>query len=197
MAAEARTMEYARSHGYPVPAVEEISTDGTELVMERVHGPSMATSLSRRPWTMRRQAAVLAELHHRLHDIEAPDWVPTAPGGEGRCLVHLDLHPLNVLIADNGPVVIDWSTASRGIGDVDVTLVWVLLACGEMPYGRLRSTAFGRGRAFFTKAFLSHFDVATVRRHLSDVVAWKVTDPNMSESERRAMCALADSARPV
>jgi tRNA A-37 threonylcarbamoyl transferase component Bud32 len=41
MVGEARTMDYARRHGYPVPAVEEISADGTDLVMERIDGPSM------------------------------------------------------------------------------------------------------------------------------------------------------------
>ena len=56
-------MEYARSEGYPVPAVSELSEDGTDLVMERLDGPVMLTALSRRPWTLRTQASVLAELH--------------------------------------------------------------------------------------------------------------------------------------
>ena len=46
MAGEARTMEYLRGHGYPVPAVEEISDDGTDLVMERIDGPSMVDYMS-------------------------------------------------------------------------------------------------------------------------------------------------------
>jgi hypothetical protein len=33
LAVEARTMEYARDHGYPVPAIDDISDDGTDLVM--------------------------------------------------------------------------------------------------------------------------------------------------------------------
>jgi tRNA A-37 threonylcarbamoyl transferase component Bud32 len=40
MAGEARIMEYVRQHGYPVPAVEQVSDDGTELVMQRIDGPS-------------------------------------------------------------------------------------------------------------------------------------------------------------
>src|SRR5579863_7548314 len=78
MTTEARTMEYARQHGYPVPAVHEVSDDGTELVMERIEGTSMVAVLGRRPWTIRHQGAVLAELHARLHEIPAPDWVRIA-----------------------------------------------------------------------------------------------------------------------
>lgn len=41
MAAEAQTMDYLRAHGYPIPAVAEVSSDGTELVMARINGRSM------------------------------------------------------------------------------------------------------------------------------------------------------------
>ena len=53
MAVEARTMEYVRGHGYPVPAVDQLSDDGTDLVMQRVDGPLMFEDLSRRPWSVR------------------------------------------------------------------------------------------------------------------------------------------------
>jgi len=35
MMAEAKVMEYVRGHGYPVPAIDHLSDDGTDLVMER------------------------------------------------------------------------------------------------------------------------------------------------------------------
>jgi hypothetical protein len=193
MATEARTMEYARAHGYPVPAVEEISDDGTDLVLERVTGPSMVAAIGRRPWTIRHQATVLAELHRRLHDIPAPHWLPPAPCGEGDRLLHLDLHPLNVMLTAKGPVVIDWPNAVRGEGTVDVALTWVLMASGGIPFGRVKAAVLGRGRALLVNSFLRDFDLATVRPHLADIVEWKVKDPNMTDVERRAMWQLARS----
>ena len=184
-------MEYARAHGYPVPAVEEISDDGTDLVIERLSGPSMGTALTRRPWTMRHHATVLADLHRRLHDIPAPDWLPPAPCGEGDRLLHLDLHPLNVVLTKKGPVVIDWPNAKRGDAPTDVALTWVLMACGGIPLGRVRAAVLGRGRGLLVNAFLRDFDLAAVRRQLADVVEWKVKDPNMTEVERQAMWHLA------
>jgi thiamine kinase-like enzyme len=48
-------------------------------------------------------------LHRQLHAIPAPADLP-APLGEGTSLVHLDLHPGNVLLTASGPMVIDWPT---------------------------------------------------------------------------------------
>ncbi len=126
-------MEYVRSQGYPVPEIHEITEDGAALVMERIDGASMIDVMKRRPWPFREQAAVLADLHQRLHAIEAPDWLPAAPGTDGDALLHLDLHPLNVIIAGHGPVVIDWPNAVRGQPATDVAITWVLLHSGSDP----------------------------------------------------------------
>ena len=183
-------MEYARRHGYPVPAVHELSDDGTDLVMERIDGPSMVTVLGRRPWTLRRQGVVLAELHRQLHDIPAPEWVRDAPFGSGDCLVHLDLHPLNVLLTKDGPVVIDWPNASRGDGNSDVALTWALVAAGTIPAGRIRAAAMGWGRSVLINSILGRFDVDAVRAQLPEVVKWKVADPHITAPERDGMWAL-------
>jgi aminoglycoside phosphotransferase (APT) family kinase protein len=187
MVDEARTMEYARTHGYPVPAVEEISDDGTSLVMERIDGPSMVAAMSRKPWTVRRQGTVLAYLHRRLHQIPAPSFLPSAPVGAGDRLVHLDLHPLNVIISRNGPVVIDWPNAARGDPAVDVGLAWVLLAAGDIPDAGVKASILGFGRSLLVSSFLAPFDLGPVRACLRDVVEWKVRDPHMSQAEQGGM----------
>ena len=190
MLIEAKVMEHVRTHGYPVPRVAEVSDDGTDLVMERINGHSMADALTRQPWTFSRQARVLADLHLRLHDVPGPSWLGAAPSGDGDRLLHLDLHPLNVMVTRHGPVVIDWSNARRGIPEVDVALTWVLLVGGAIPAGRVRAALLGRFRALFVRLFLRSFDTAEIAPYLRDVVAWKVTDPNMSATEQAAMWRL-------
>ena len=103
MTREARIMEYVRGLGYPVPAIDEISDDGLDMVMERIEGLDMVATMSKRPWTIPRQGRVLAELHVQLHELSAPDWLHEAPVGRGNRLVHLDLHPLNVIVSPRGP----------------------------------------------------------------------------------------------
>ena len=47
-------------------------------------------------------------MHNRLHVVEAPPGLRTG-FGPGRAVLHLDLHPANVMLTSRGPVVIDWS----------------------------------------------------------------------------------------
>ena len=144
MALEARTMAYLRGQGYPVPTVDELSDDGVDLVMERIEGPSMVEALARQPWTIRRQARTLAELHRQLHQVAPPDFLPPAPVSSGERVVHMDLHPLNVIVGRTGPVVIDWTNASVGDPNVDVGLAWVLMGAGQIPGNGAVAALLGR-----------------------------------------------------
>jgi aminoglycoside phosphotransferase (APT) family kinase protein len=191
MLAEAKTMQYLRDRGYPVPAVEEVSEDGTELVMERVDGPSMVAAISRAPWTVRRQGRVLADLHRQLHEIPCPEFLAPAPvGGIGDRILHLDLHPLNVIISRRGPVVIDWPNARTGDPNTDIAVAWALLFAGEIPGGGLLTKALGVFRNLLVEGFLSGFDRAKVAAMLGDVVEWKARDAHMSEGEVDRMRSL-------
>ena len=187
-------MEYVRSEGYPVPAVEEVSSDGSELVMERIEGTDMGRTMTKRPWTIPRQGRALADLHRRLHELSAPDWLRDSPVGRGDRMLHLDLHPLNVMVGPRGPVVIDWVNACRGDPAVDVALAWVLMVAGEVRTGRLVGMIEGRARVVLVKSFLSSFDLDVVKKSLSDVVAWKISDPHMSVSEQDRMWQVVNEA---
>ncbi len=184
-------MTYVREQGFPVPAIEEVSDDGSELVMERIDGPSMVGAISKAPWSGLHQADTLAELHTRLHAIEAPDFLAAAPVGVGSRLVHMDLHPLNVMIGPAGPVVIDWTNAARGDPDVDVAIAWLLMSAGEVPAGGVVDRLLGWGRSILVKRFISHFERSEVAAVLPEVVAWKEKDAHMSEREIDGMRKLA------
>src|SRR5664279_1779288 len=125
---EARVISYAAEHGYPVPQIHEVRAGGTEIVMERLDGPMMLDDISRHPWTLTRNARVLADLHDQLHEITAPEWLRELDG-KGDRLLHLDLHPMNIMMTKRGPVVIDWTNASRGEPLTDVGLTYVLMTC--------------------------------------------------------------------
>jgi aminoglycoside phosphotransferase (APT) family kinase protein len=165
---EAAIMEHARAYGFPVPQVLEVQDDA--LVLERIDGPTMLANLRRRPWGMTRAARALAELQARLHEIPF----------EGERLLHLDLHPDNVLLSAQGPVVIDWTNARAGEPALDVALTWVICATsGGLP-GRV-----------FTRLFLRHVDGDTARRALRDAVAFRLADPNVTDAERQRAERLA------
>ncbi len=187
MTREAHVMEYVRALGYPVPAVEDVSNDGLSMVIQRIEGVDMVAMMGKRPWVIPRLGRVLADLHRRLHELAAPGWLHDSPFGRGDRLLHLDLHPLNVMMSPRGPVVIDWTNACRGDPAVDVALAWVLMEAAEVPTGRFIGMILGRARSAFVKSFVDSFDVDLVKKSLRDVVAWKVLDSHMSMSEQVRM----------
>lgn len=191
-AAEARTMEYARDQGYPVPAIDSISDDGHDLVMERIEGLPMVDAIARRPWAALAMADQLADLHIRLHRITAPDWLPVAPGPVGDRLLHLDLHPINVIMSPSGPVVIDWPNAARGDGMFDVALTWLLMGAGTIPGGRAKASALGLGRSVVVGRFLRNFDRSELGTRLHQAAEWKCADPNIDDDERAGIRRIVD-----
>jgi tRNA A-37 threonylcarbamoyl transferase component Bud32 len=196
MEKEAKVMRYAAARGYPAPRVEELSADGSELVMERIEGPTLLEAVSKQPWTLRRNAATLAVLHDRLHAIPGPDWLDSFPGGGDR-LVHLDLHPINVILSPKGPVLIDWTNAARAAAPADVAMTWLLLTAAEIPGSGVQAMAARAFRGMFVRSFLGHFDLTPVRAALRVMTEWKRRDLNMSPAEIGAMEQLAarESAR--
>ncbi|HTT58415.1 MAG TPA: phosphotransferase [Acidimicrobiales bacterium] len=189
---EAKIMQHVRARGFPTPEVFSVSDDGLDMVMARVEGRTMIDALSVQPWKMRHFARELSRLHVSLHRLDAPEWLPAAPGGSGDSLLHMDLHPLNVMLSNEGPVVLDWANASRGNPLVDVAATWVLLACAEVTGSHLETLLARVGRTYFLHAYLGAFSKIELETVLSDVVEWKRRDPHMSASEIQRMHALLE-----
>ena len=177
---EALVMRHAERHGFPSPRVLEITTDG--LVLERIDGPTMGAALRGHPWTLRCHASLLAQLHTRLHEIVAPAPLPEV--GDGDRLLHLDLHPENVILSPAGPVVIDWANAARGDPSVDVALTWVILA-----------TSAGLPGRWFLRSFLPHFDRHDLLQSLPVAATRRLADAHVTESERERIRRLIQAQR--
>jgi aminoglycoside phosphotransferase (APT) family kinase protein len=147
--AEAQYADAARGAGAPAPrllGVEEV--DGRAAsVWERVGGTSMWQLVVDRPDQSAALGRLLADVQHALFELVPPVTLPRqrdrlvskirraaatvdpslggalaflpAPVGSPR-LCHGDLHPSNVLLARDGPVIVDWFDASRGDPVADV-----------------------------------------------------------------------------
>ena len=186
--AEADLMRYLRQAGFPVPAV--FDADGTDLVMERLDGRDMLADLASRPWQTARHARVLARLHDRLHQIAAPEGL-RQPFGSGDRVVHLDLHPRNVMLTPAGPVVIDWTNAAAGPARADVAMADLIMASSDVDDlpAWLRPAAGGL-RRIFLRGFL-----AAVRDdpgpYLAEVARYRLRDPNVRPAEAERLRRLA------
>jgi Ser/Thr protein kinase RdoA (MazF antagonist) len=182
---EVAGMEHARRHGFPV--AEARALNDTEIVMRRLHGPTMLDELGRRPWLLGRQAALLSSLHRRLHAIEAPEWL-LAPVGEGTQMLHLDLHPDNVILTPEGPSVVDGPNVARGPGAGDVAYTWIILSTAAEPRGDLRGRLVSAlGRRAFIAVFLRQFDAserAEIKRWIPICAAARLRDRVLPDVER-------------
>ncbi|MEV0387637.1 phosphotransferase [Nonomuraea sp. NPDC050643] len=120
---EAAIMAYVAAHGYPVPEVHPGQGRPTDLVMGRLSGPTMLHALFAGEIAPEQVGDILARLLRRLHEI--PVRQSAAPGDR---ILHLDLHPDNVMLTPRGPVVIDWCNAAEGRPELDCALSVVILA---------------------------------------------------------------------
>ncbi|MEV4466100.1 phosphotransferase [Micromonospora echinofusca] len=179
VAAEAAVMAYVASLGFPVPTVYQ--AQGADLVMERLDGPTMLSAFLAGELDAVETASCLADLHHRLHALPPR----LSDGGDVRIL-HLDLHPENVMLTSRGPVVIDWRNAAEGPADLDVALTAVILAQvaveGAHP---LASSA-----ATLLDAFLGCVGGSALTA-LDQAVAIRRNDPALTGTERERLDAAA------
>lgn len=160
-------MELARSHGFPVPHIREVRPDA--LVLERIAGRTMGQAMAGAPWALRRHVRCLADLHDRLHAIPF----------DGGSLLHFDLHPDNVLLSPDGPVVIDWTNAHGGDPASDVAMTWVILETSAGLPGRLLAWLFRRT-----------VGIDVIQRGLSEARAYRLRDPNVRGAEKERVSRL-------
>jgi Phosphotransferase enzyme family len=162
---EVAGMEHARRQGFPAPAAEALSD--TDIVMERLRGPTM------------------------LEAIEAPSWLPE-PMGPGSALLHFDLHPDNVILTENGPEVIDWPNVARGPSLADVAFTCVILTTAAPLGGRLTRLSAAAGRGGFRWLFMRHFAPAEIKGWIPGAARFRLEDRSVPAAERRKVARLAE-----
>jgi Ser/Thr protein kinase RdoA (MazF antagonist) len=184
-APEAAVMRHVAEHGYPVPRVHHAA--GPDLVLELVPGPTLSAALASGEVAVRAGAEILADLHGRLHAVP-----PGQDAGQG--VVHLDLHPGNVLLGPAGPVVIDWRNAVEGPPELDLAVTALIMALVAID----REHPLAGPAAELLSAF-AHVADGDVRTGLPGAVALRRDDPNLSAGEKsrlEAAVALIHAAAP-
>jgi aminoglycoside phosphotransferase (APT) family kinase protein len=191
LAAEAAVMAYAHAAGVPVPAVYDVTEDG--IVMDRVDGPTLGAELFAGATSVDAAMQTLVELHDLVHAVPAPpDIRPSSLPGDR--LLHFDLHVLNVIRTDDGPVLIDWTNATAGPAAADLAMTWILHssvtgADAGIDDEQMFRTLQGR----LSESLLARVDVPAVAAALPDVVALRCADLSVSAAEAERVRALGDS----
>ncbi len=180
---EARFLQHVSARGFPVPAV--YVAQGPNLLMERLHGPTLLQALAAGEVSIADGARLVVELHERLHAIPAPQDVPHdetqwphVPAGP--VVAHLDLHPGNIVLTEtHGPCVVDWANARAATAELDVALTALMVAEVAVDAGGDYSLA---ARAFLA-AFLAASRVSPVPA-LGQAAAARRSDPGLLTGEK-------------
>jgi aminoglycoside phosphotransferase (APT) family kinase protein len=185
---EARYAEAARTAGAPAPrllGLEQI--DGrVASIWEHAVGASMWQRVVDDPGQAAEQGRLLADLQHGLLALVPPVTLPrqrdrivakirrtaaTVDPSFGRALAllppetgtarlcHGDLHPSNVILTDDGPILVDWFDAARGDPIADVARSSLtMLSDGANPPSHLPG-ADQATLAVLTGAYLARLEV--------------------------------------
>ncbi|AAK80521.1 aminoglycoside phosphotransferase family protein [Clostridium acetobutylicum] len=158
--------------------------DRKGIIYEKVNGTTMMEVISSKPWKVKKEAQRLAELHEAIQkpvDFELPDYKTTLKENISKTelleedikkrlydyidelkdddlLCHGDFHPDNVLITEEGEVIIDWMTASKGSRIADIARTSVMLKFGASPVKRSaekKIIKFVRNR--FYSGYIKHY----------------------------------------
>ncbi|HEY7100633.1 MAG TPA: phosphotransferase [Mycobacteriales bacterium] len=175
---EASVMRHAAAHGYPVPRV--FGTEPGAMVLERLYGPTMLGSLLAGSTAVDAAGTMLGDLLVRLGPIPAPS--PAAGS-----LLHLDLHPDNVVLTGAGPVVIDWSNATAGPSTLDVAMSALILA--EVAVGSLVDVPAATARELLEA--LLRVTGAADPIQLQAAVARRTANPTLTPAEKSNLPAAA------
>ena len=227
---QAAAIESAKALGVRVPAVYGSKTvmGRPGLIMERIDGTDLLTLIGRRPWTVFRVGRILGEVQAQLHAASASSGLPGLKAAlkhriescdrlpehlarfaldtlnglpDGGSLCHGDFHPANILMADETPVVIDWTNATRGDPTADYVRTLLTLRLGEPPPGtsillRLMSLV---GRNLLTSAYVRAYrrerppDMDLVSRWEIPVAAGRLAEG--VEEETSSLISLLEERR--
>ena len=159
--AQAASLRFAAAAGIRVPAVHGVETVGDRhgIILERIDGDNLFVIAARNPWRVISLSGLTAQLHANMHSQTAPLALPpvresyrreVASSGapqefidaalesldrvpDGDRLLHGDFHPGNIMLGDQGPVIIDWTGAARGSLEADFANSMLMLRLGEPP----------------------------------------------------------------
>ncbi|UED83907.1 aminoglycoside phosphotransferase family protein [Streptomyces profundus] len=181
---EAEVMAYLAERGYPVPRVRApeaaeagVATAG-DLVLRRLRGPSMLVALGRGTVGAEEAGATLGALLNTLHAI--PARLSTDPAVR---VLHLDLHPDNVMLTPAGPMVIDWCNSEEGPPGLDWAMSALILA--QVAVGPMAEAAVARAvlpsllRRIAPSVRWGNAEAGC----LAEARARRAADPAMSEAE--------------
>jgi len=103
--------------------------------------------------------------------------------GEGGVL-HLDLHPDNVILTPDGPMIIDWQNSARGPAQADPAVAWVVINMAVVPGPPMQRLVGTIGQHLFARLFLDACEPRPTDEHIAIAMQARLSDATLLPRER-------------
>lgn len=156
---EKARFQAVQGYGLPIPTVGEITraNDRNGLILERIDGTNMLDMLIQNPQLASSLAIRLANLQVELHAVDGQPDIPLLPQKlegkildaaplpddlktalidklhtmpHGNSICHGDFHPGNIIVTEDGEVIVDWLDCAYGNPIADVARSTILFLGG-------------------------------------------------------------------
>jgi thiamine kinase-like enzyme len=105
---------------------------------------------------------------------------------DSNALCHYDFHPGNIILTREGPVVIDWMTASQGNPHADIARTLLILRSGDPPTEHMPADEFNELRESLIERYLSRYsEMSSISRSELDAWMFPVTAARLDEEIER------------
>ncbi|MGG2092213.1 aminoglycoside phosphotransferase family protein [Bacillus sp. S13(2024)] len=187
--------------GLPVPKVgNKVSYQNrTGIIYEKIDGVTLTEQLAKDPMNVGKEAKRFAELHFHIHSVESSTlsdtrkilishvnrcnrftleqkekiaaYMSTLPMDQAVC--HMDFHPDNILMSEQGPIVIDWMTTGYGNPFADVARTVIILKYAYLPASISESVKQGiiRLRHAFCEEYVKEY-LTLSKGTWKDIESW-------------------------
>lgn len=189
--------------GLPAPKFFEIVTleNRQGIVLQRLDGISLMERMMVNPLRFRGCAKLMAELHLQIHaklgtslpslkerlrktilQIEPLDdnlrkfAMDTLEAlSDGKAICHLDFHPGQIMLTQDGPKVLDWMTALKGDPHADVAQTLVLMKVASVANLGWRMRIFvGMTRGLIKRFYLRSYFRRSREMDLTVIDRWMI-----------------------
>ena len=228
---EAADASIAYEAGVNTPAViDTITIENRQgIIFERMHGVTMLEAIMANPQQLISYAHLLAELQIEMHtrtvskmplqrqrlqhriqslfglteEIKVALLKDLDQLQDGNAICHGDLHPENILLTAEEPVIIDWVDATQGSPVVDVARTTLLLRVGDLPpsMNERRRQKIAEMRYLFCEAYLEHYtQMQSISREA--IARWELPvaaarlSEGISNDEKSELLDIIDAAFP-
>ena len=212
--------------GLPVPRVFNIVKVDQRwgIVYEKIDGASMLERCLTDFSTAEENGSLMADLQWEIHKISGRqlpamktrlcnkvgdineltdsrknqiirllDYLP-----DGNQLCHMDFHPDQILLTDQGPCILDWETASKGNPLADVARTSILIQVGQVTaLSQISTEQLTSIRSSIRSAYLSRYLKKVAKNVNREIECWEVVmaAARMAENicgEKSALTSIID-----